>query len=326
MKIDRVLVVGGSGFIGRHVVSQLAAHGLRVRVPARRAERAAHLLVLPGVDVVQADINMPGELERLAPGCDAVVNLVGILHSRPAAANRPGGEHCGPDFYAAHVELPQRIVAACRAAGVKRLLHMSALGASRDAPSEYLRSKAMGEEAVLAAADLAVTVLRPSVVFGPEDAFLNMFALLAMLTPVLAIARPDARFQPVYVGDVARVILSSLASRESHESFGRRYDLCGPRVYTLRALVEYVCSITGRRRLVIGLGERLSCLQAWVLEKLPGSLMTRDNLRSMEIPSVCDCALPFGIVATALESVAPLYLARAAPLERYDDMRHRARR
>ena len=310
MKFDNVLVVGGSGFIGRHLVAALAARGIRVTVPSRRRERAKHLILLPTVDVVEADVFTPGALERLVAGKQAVVNLAGILHG---------------DFHRLHVELPQAIVNACRAHGVKRLLHMSALGASRDAPSEYLRTKALGEEVTLAATDLETTVLRPSVVFGPEDRFLNLFAQLSRFLAVLAVACPRAQFQPVYVGDVARVVATALGETES---FGKRYDLCGPHLCTLRQLVDYVCAVTGRRRLVLGLSPRLSLLQAWVLEHLPGKLMTRDNVRSMQIANVCaeGCKLPFGIVPQALEAIAPSYLAPSGPRERYPKLRWRAGR
>ena len=286
------MLLGGAGFLGRHLAAELARRDVEVTVPSRRRERAKHLIVLPAVDVVEADINAPGVLERLARGHDAVINLVGMLHG---------------NFERAHVELPKAIVAACRANGVARLLHVSALGAAPDAPSEYLRSKARGEKVVLGAEGLAVTVFRPSVVFGPEDRFLNTFAGLARYLPVLALACPQARFQPVYVGDVARAMAEALGEPEAH---GKRYDLCGPREYTLKALVEYACAATGRHRLVLGLPPSLSYLQARLLEWSPGPLMTRDNFHSMQVPNVCaqDCTLPFGLAPTALEAVAPAYL------------------
>ena len=308
MKHSKILVVGGSGFIGRHLVAALAAGGAEVSVPTRRRERAKHLILLPTVEVVEADLLQPGTLAGLAAGCDAVVNLVGVLHSRRGRKQERGPNDYGPDFARAHVEVPLAVVAACRAAGVRRLLHVSALGAARQAPSEYLRSKGVGEEVVLAADDLASTVFRPSVVFGPDDRFLNLFARLAALAPVLAVACPRARFQPVYVGDVVQ---SMLAALERPESAGKRYDLCGPKVYTLAQLVRYACAAAGRRRLVIGLPDSLSYLQAWMMEWLPVPLMTRDNYRSMQVPSVCDCALPFGISPTTLETAAPAWLARA---------------
>ena len=307
MRHGNLLVVGGAGFVGRHLVAALVRRGARVTVPTRRRERAKHLLPLPTVEVLECDIGAAGELERLAAGKDAVVNLVGVLHSRRGRPDERGPNDYGPDFAYAHVELPQAVVRACRAAGVKRLLHMSALGADPQGPSEYLRSKGIGERAVLAADDLAVTVFQPSVIFGPEDAFLNLFAALARVLPVLALACPEARFQPVYVADVAQAFVAAL---DAHASYGRRYTLCGPRRYTLRELVQAVCRTTGRRRLVIGLGDRLSYLQARMLELVPlVKLMTRDNYYSMQVPSVCDGEFPFGIEPAALEAVAPAWLA-----------------
>ena len=176
---------------------------------------------------------------------------------------------------------------------------------------------------MLAADDLAATVFRPSVIFGPEDRFLNLFAQLVALFPVLPLGSPGARFQPVYVGDVVRAFLAAL---ESREAAGKRYDLCGPREYTLRALLEQVCRITGRRRLIVGLPDSLSYLQASTMEFLPGTPLTRDNYHSMQVPSVCDCAFPFGIQPVALETAAPAWLAPAGPRERYPQLRWRARR
>ena len=308
MKADKVLVLGGSGFIGRHLVAQLARREMSVTVPSRRRERAKHLILLPTVDVVEANVGDHAMLERLVRGQDAVVNLVGILHG---------------DFERAHAELPQAIVAACRAAGVRRLLHMSALGADVQGPSEYQRSKAKGEQAVREAKDLDVTVFRPSVAFGPEDRFLNRFAAMARFMPVLAVPCPQARFQPVYVGDVARAMAAALDDNASH---AKVYELGGPHEYTLKQLVELVCSLTERRRLVIGLPEWASRMQAFALEKLPGRLLTRDNYRSMQVPNTTRSPFPFGIVPQALEAVAPAYLLPSGPRERYPQLRWRARR
>ncbi|MGH8688778.1 MAG: complex I NDUFA9 subunit family protein [Burkholderiales bacterium] len=323
MRARDVLVVGGAGFVGRHLVAQLASRGVRVTVPARRPERARPLFLLPTVEVVQADVLAPGVLARLADGRDAVVNLAGILHSRRGRPDERGPNDYGPDFARAHVELAQAVVNACRAAGVKRLLHMSALGADPNAPSEYLRSKGIGERVALAAEDLAVAVFRPSVIFGPEDRFLNLFASLSQFLPVLALASPEARFQPVWVRDVAAALVAALDSRETA---GRRFGLCGPRQYTLRQLVETVCAITRRRRLILGLGPRLSSLQARCMELLPVKLLTRDNLRSMQVPSVCEGAFPFGIEPSALEAVAPEWLGASGPHGRYPSLRRQAGR
>jgi len=323
MKVGAVLAVGGAGFIGRHLVASLAAAGIRVTVPSRRRERAKHLILLPTVDVVEADIMAPGVLQRLCAGKQVVYNLVGILHSRRGRRDERGPNDYGPDFARVHVELPQAIVAACRTMGVRRLLHVSALGASPAGPSEYLRSKGIGEQAVLAAEDFDVTVFRPSVVFGPEDTFLNRFASMIRLLPVMAVPCPEAKFQPVYVGDVARALHFAL---EEPEARGKAYELCGPRVYTMKQLVESVCAMTGRHRLIIGLPDRLSYLQAWMLEHLPGKLMTRDNYRSMQVANTSDAPFPFHLQPQALEAVAPAYLAPSGPRERYPQLRWRARR
>ena len=320
MKQKNFLVVGGAGFVGRHLVAALAARGARVTVPTRRRERAKHLILLPTVDVVEVERLDARVLAGLAAGRDAVVNLAGVLHSPRARSGERGPNHYGPAFAQTHVELAQALVGACREGGVKRLLHMSALGADPKAPSEFLRSKGFGEQAVLAADDLEATVFRPSVIFGPEDQFLNLFAQLAAVLPVLALGSPGARFQPVYVGDVVKAMLAAL---ENREAAGKRYDLCGPKQYTLRQLVELVGAITGRRRLVIGLPEGMSYLQAWMIELLPVQLLTRDNYYSMQVPSVCDCAFPFGIQPALLEAVAPSWLAPAGPRERIAGSRER---
>lgn len=325
MRYSRILVLGGSGFVGRHLVAALSAQSIQVTVPARRRERAKQLILLPTVTVEEADVGDAQALAQLASGHDAVINLIGVLHSRRGRADERGPHDYGPDFAHAHVEVAQAAVAACRKAGVRRLLHMSALGAAPQAPSEYLRSKGVGEQAVMAAEDLAVTVMRPSVIFGPDDRFLNLFVELAAVLPVLALACPQARFQPVYVNDVVRVFLAAL---ESPQAIGKRYDLCGPRQYTLEQLVEYACATSGRKRPIVGLNDRMSYLQAWLMEFSPGPLMTRDNYRSMQVPNVCSegAALPLGIAPTALEAVAPAWLAPDAPRTRYPRLRWRARR
>jgi NADH dehydrogenase len=264
------------------------------------------------VDVVEADVHAPPTLDRLVAPVDAVISLVGILHG---------------DFQRAHVELPRQLVEACRRHGVRRLVHVSALQADPAGPSAYLRSKGEGEQLVLAAQgdDLQTTIMRPSVIFGREDHFLNLFAGLARRLPVVVLASPRARFQPVHVDDVARAIVASLGEVRT---FGQRYDLCGPRVYTLRQLVEYVVHAAGLRRPVIGLSPSLSMLQAAVLEHLPGKLMTRDNVRSMTVDNVCDCGFPavFGFAPTPMDAVVPLYISGATPRARYRWFRFRARR
>jgi NADH dehydrogenase len=303
-----VLVLGGTGFVGRHVVPKLVAAGHRVVVPTRRRDRARPLFLLPTCTVVEADIHDRGALARLARGTDALVNLVGILHES------------GRDTFArAHVELPRNAIAACRDAGVRRLVHMSALNAAPDGPSRYQRSK--GEaEALVEASGLDWTIFRPSVIFGRGDSFLSMFAKLVRLMPVVALASADARFQPVWIGDVAHCFATAV---DDPRTVGQRYDLCGPAVYTLRELVAKIGAITGHPRPIVPLGPGLSSLQARVLELLPGPLMTRDNLASMTQDNVCDCPFPplFGIDPAAVEQVAPGYLAPTSIRSPYDDFR-----
>ena len=247
-------------------------------------------------------------LARYAAGATASINLVGVLHERGRQS-----------FERAHVELPGLLVAACKGAGVRRILHLSALGAGADAPSRYLRSKAAGEAAI-AASGLAWTLFRPSVIFGPEDTFLNLFAKLSRLLPVIALAGANARFQPVYVGDVAACMAAALSDDETS---GQRYDLCGPHVYTLEQLVRYVGEVTGATRPIVPLGPKLSSLQARVMEWLPGPLLTRDNLLSMQRDNVCDCAFPsrFGVAPSPIEAIAPGWLAPASRSSRFDSYR-----
>lgn len=312
MQISQICVIGGAGFVGRHLCQQLAAQGYRVRVPTRDRERAKALILLPTVDVVVADVQDPAALAAMVRGCDAVINLVGVLHD---ASGKRG-------FAAAHVELARKVVAACRANKVRRLLQMSAFGAAMDAPSAYLRSK--GEaETIVRESGLDFTIFRPSVIFGPDDSFLNMFACLLRALPVIALASPGARFQPVYVDDVAAAFVRALPDMKT---FGQSYALCGPQRYTLRELVAYVGRITGRQRPILGLNRALSYCQAYAMEWLPVKLMTRDNLRSMEVDSVSDSVFPFGIKPRALEAVAPMWLATRTPRARYQRFRNAAGR
>lgn len=324
MKHQRILAIGGSGFIGRYVVDRLAARVASIVVPTRRRDRVKQLIVLPTADVVEADIHDPVVLGRLVSDCDAVINLVGVLHGDYPPANLP----YGPQFLQAHVELPRRIVAACERHGVRRLLHVSALGADPKGPSMYLRSKGDGERAAQSSSLLETTVFRPSVVFGREDRFLNLFAQMARFLPVLAIGRPDARFQPVWVSDVASAIVNCL---DNVETYGRTYELCGPRTYTLRELVQFAARASGHRRLVLGLPDAIAKVMAWVFEQLPGQIMSRDNLDSLQVDSVATRqpywpAPELGIRPTPMEPEAVLYLAGLHPRTRFGGFRARARR
>jgi uncharacterized protein YbjT (DUF2867 family) len=316
MNIRAILLLGGTGFIGSHLADRLTAQGYRLVVPTRRRERGKHLALLPTVDLVQANIHDPAVLTELMRGVDAVINLVGVLHSK-------SGRPYGADFAKVHVDLPQKIVSACNAMGIQRLLHVSALGASAQAPSEYLRSKADGEVAIRRAA-APWTIFRPSVVFGQGDRFINLFAELARKFPVLPLAGANARFQPVFVGDVVEAIVRSLTL---DASFEQAYELAGPKIYSLQDLVRYVAELTGHRRPIVPLSDRLGMLQAAMLECLPGALMSRDNVRSMQVDSIASAEpLPFGMQATTLEAVAPGYLGRHTSRPNFDLWRRSAGR
>ena len=305
---QRIVVLGGSGFVGRHLVARLVAAGHRVVVPTRRREAAKHLLVLPTVDVLEENINDPQALARVLAGADTVVNLVAILNEAGRST-----------FTGVHVDLVRSVVGACHVAKVPRLLHMSALGADPAGPSQYLKTKA-GGEAVVMASGLRWTIFRPSIIFGREDAFLNLFAQLSRSLPVIALAAPNARFQPIYVEDVAHCIVQSVTDDLTVQT---RYDLCGPKVYTMRQLVAYAGEVSGAVRPIVPLGPGLSKLQATLLEHLPGKLMSRDNLLSTQKDNVCDCPFPavFGIAPVSLEAVAPQYLSPGAQRSAFDAYR-----
>jgi len=319
MELKKVLLIGGSGFVGGWIANRLSARGIRVTIPTRHRDNTKQVILLPTVYTVEADVHDPQVLASLMHDVDAVINLVGILHD--GDSSQPYGKR----FAAAHVELPRKILAAMKQAGVRRLVHMSALKAAVDAPSAYLRSKGEGEALVGAAMDqFDITVFRPSVIFGPGDSFLNTFATLLKLFPVLPLGGAGARFQPVYVGDVADAFAGCLGDRAT---FGQTYDLCGPRVYTLREMVEYTGKLIGRQRLVINLPDGLAKLQAGVLGLLPNPPMSPDNLRSMQVDNVTDGQHNYpSWNPQRLEAVAPAYLSAIALRLRLDGYRCRAGR
>ena len=309
---QRIVIAGGSGFVGDHVVAKLSGAGHDVLVLTRRRERARHLLLLPTVRVVEVDPYDPAALAHWTRHASAAINLVGVLHRR------------GRDtFERVHVEFVRTFTAACRNAGVSRFVHMSALGAGADAPSAYLRSKAAGE-AIVAESGLAATIFRPSVIFGRGDSFLTLFARLAQVFPLIPLACARARFQPVFVGDVAACFAQAIVD---DGTIGNCYALCGPKAYTLEALVRYVAETSGHPRPIVPLGPTLANLQARVMEWLPGPLLTRDNLASMQQDSVCEGAFPaeFGIDPAPVEAIAPEYLAPIALHSRFDTFRAQAR-
>lgn len=304
-----ILLIGGTGFVGTAVARQLVAAGHRLRLATRHRDRCKHLLTLPTAEVVEANVHDPVALATLMQGQDAIVSMVGILRG---------------NFMRAHAELPAKIAAAAAQAGIRRIVHISALGAAADAPSQYLRSKAAGEVA-LKASGLDVTLLQPSVIFGQGDSFLTLFAGLQKMAPVLPLACPNARFQPVWVEDVAATVVACL---HTPASIGQTYALGGPASYSLRELVHYAGTVAGRAAPIVGLPDSLSYLQALLMELLPGGPMTRDNYYSMQQPNVCATvpSLPFGRPAAALEAIAPTYLRTGGHRAANDRYRMYARR
>jgi len=319
MRHQTIAVVGGSGFIGSHLVNALVEAGKNVRVATRRRYNARHLTLLP-IDVIEADVLDPLQLAAFVENADAVVNLVGTLHGG-------SGAPYGAGFAKLHVELPAKLVAACEGKGVHRLIHVSALGADSRGPSMYLRSKGDGEKAIHASASLAATIFRPSVVFGPEDQFLNRFALLQKLAPVIPLAMPDAKFQPVFVGDVSKAIVNVL---DLDAANGRSYELGGPSVYTLEQLLNYCGDVVGRHARIVRLPNAFARMQALSFELAPGTpVITRDNLDSMKVDSVLSGPLApeLGIDEPAsIEAMAPLFLGNASLRTRLNSFRASAGR
>ena len=292
-----ILVLGGTGFVGRHVCEKLQREGWAITVPTRRARNAQSVQHLPRLTVIEANAHEEATLARLLPGHDAVVNLIAILHGTETAFER------------VHVELPQKLARACVATGVTRLVHISALGVALDSPSRYQRSKARGEAALRTAA-LDLTVLRPSVIFGAGDRFLNLFAQLQSIFPVVPLAGAQARFQPVWVEDVAHAVVASL---QQNSSIGQTYECAGPEVLTLADLVRIAGRYGSSQRPILPLPMALGRLQAMLMELAPGEpLMSRDNLAAMSVDNVASGQWPdlkaLGIHPASVHTVAPTYL------------------
>lgn len=301
MRNKVVTVFGGSGFVGRYVVQRLAERGATIRVPTRHPERALHLKPMGAVGqiVPQAwNAQVEGEVDRVLAGADAAVNLIGILFEPRAG-----------DFDRLQARLPGAIGAAATRLGVKRVVQLSAIGADPQSSSVYARTKAEGEAALKAAYPQA-TILRPSIVFGPEDGFFNRFARMTQLSPALPlIGGGRTRYQPVYVGDVADAVLAAL-SRD--DAAGRTFELGGPTVYTFKELMAYILKVTGRRRLLLTLSFDLARLQARFLQYLPEPPLTADQIELLKHDNVVTPGVPgleeLGVQPTPVEVVVPQYL------------------
>ncbi len=316
MKRYNICILGGTGFVGKHLVSRLAGEGHQIRVLTRHRERHRDLLVLPTVELVQGDIHNESFLKQYFAGQQVIINLVGILNET---------SHNGKGFQRAHVQLVQKIIQACEKNHVRRVLHMSALNATgKKKLSHYLLSKGQAEDLLHIIDTLQATSLRPSVIFGAGDSFFNRFYRLLRFTPfVLPLACPHARFAPIYVGDVVEAFVHCL---HDPRTIGQRYDLCGPKVYTLKQLVQYVASFLHHQPAVLGLSYSLSKLQAYIMEYMPGKPFSCDNFQSLQADSVCKDPFPaiFDLQPRSIEAIVPNYLTRQGQRENLTTYRSRA--
>lgn len=313
----KICVLGGTGFVGRHLVARLVEKGWQVTVLTRQLNRCCPLSILPTVKLVAVNnLYDQAELNQVVAGHDVVVNLIAIL-------NETGRD--GRGFEKVHVDLVKKIVTACQANQIKRLLHVSALNSGAPNSSHYLRTKGEGETIVHAASDLHVTSFKPSVIFGEDDEFFNRFINLLKFTYVFPLACPQAKFAPVWVNDVVNAMINSI---DRPQCFGKRYTLCGTKVYTLQQLVEYAAKLAGLSRLIIPLGNRLSYLQAAVFERVPGKPLSLDNYHSLQIDSVCSENLwsQLSVTPHAIEAIMPQYFQTVTTRAQYSRYREQARR
>lgn len=313
----KIMVLGGSGFVGSHLARRLAGDEHEITIVTRYAAGCRHLTIVPGVTVRQFNPYDPATLAAELQGHDAAINLVGILNERGFG---------GQGFRRAHVELVEILIGACVESGVRRLIQMSALNAGTG-PSHYLKTR--GEaEALLSRAQadgrLSTTVFRPSTIFGPDDSFLNRFATLLRISPVLPLARPGARFAPVYVGDVVEAFALTL---DDPASFGETFELCGSEVWTLIDLVRWLRDQLDLNRAVVGLPDPLGRLQALAFDFVPGKPFSSDNFASLKVDSVCheNGFERLGISPWGLSEMAPTWLGQDTKQARYQRFRSRAR-
>jgi uncharacterized protein YbjT (DUF2867 family) len=319
MKNNRVCILGGTGFVGRHLTATLASMGIKCKIPSRHIEPNKAMLLYGQVELVKANIFELEQLTSLFSDCDAVINLVGILNE-----NSKGG------FQRAHLDLTRLVIDACKQAKIPRLLHMSALNANASGNlSTYLRTKGEAQNLVMSDSvrqdGINATSFGPSVIFGPDDSFFNRFAgLLKLLPGPFPLACADSRFAPVYINDVARAFTEALHNRNT---WGRHYDLCGPRIFSLRQLVKYTAEQLELKRPIIALPDMLARLQGHLLGHFPGKPFSYDNYLSLQLDSVCsgDSGLEaLGIEPTDIDAVVPYYLGQSSERSRYPQLRRLA--
>lgn len=296
MSQHKISILGGTGFVGTWLSTRLCQNDTQVTLLVRNAQRAKHLAVLPNIKFIECDIYNHQHLEKYLADTDVAINLVGILNERG---------HKGDGFRRAHIELPRKILRACQHNKVPRLLHMSALHADANTgPSHYLRSKGDGENNLHTfAGNCAVTSFRPSVIFGPGDSFFNRFASLLKVMPgIFPLACGHARFAPVFVGDVVDAFINAM---DDKSTYGQRFDLCGPEVFTLHELVAYTARIAGTRTHIVDLPNFLARIQAYIMEYVPGKPFSIDNYNSLRVDSVCERGTR---MPTSISSVVPWYI------------------
>ncbi len=308
----KIVLLGGSGFVGRNLLSALTQRGHQCTVLSRDPERCRDIRLMPRTTLRRTNPYDVEALTEAVDGADAAINLVGIL-------NESG--RSGKGFERAHVELTQNLVQSCEDAGVERYIQVSALGADTDSPeaSHYLRTKCRAEQ-VVRDSRLRYTIVRPSVIFGVNDSFFNRFASLLRWVPVLPVACPNALMQPVWVGDVAEAVCRML---ETPESIGQAYPLVGPGKYKLIELVRYTAKVIGKKRLIFGLPDFVSRLQGLVFDFIPGKPFSSDNYRSLKVDNVsaANALTEFGIEPRPVEGYVRNYLRGSSRQQRLSDIR-----
>ena len=309
--------MGGTGFLGQTLAAHLIKLGYQVSIPTRQRESFRELLVLPGLQLVQANTHIEVDLKRALQGSDAVINLVGILNETRSSTQK---------FHTAHVEFTERLINACKDVGIQRYIQVSALKAEPEtSPSEYLRTKGQAE-ALVQKSTLNTTVFRPSVIFGSKDSFVNKFAaLLKLPIPLFFVPVPNARFAPVYVNDVVEGIARSI---DNPETFKKRYSCCGPKIYSMRELIQLIAGTMGVKRKIIGLNPFLSKFLAGFLGMMPGKPFSKDNYYSLQVNNICENngLVKLGIKPVSLESVIPTYLQQRDANLSFDEFRRTAGR
>ncbi len=289
-------VLGGSGFVGSELCAQLVDAGYSIKLITRNIDKCRHLKVLPSLSIIQVNDFHANTLTSALKDCHALINLIGIL-------NEKGSD--GKEFHQIHVDITRAVLNACENAKISRLLQLSALNAHADGPSHYLRSKGKAENYLktFSGPQVNYTIFKPSVIFGKGDSFLNRFAnLLKTIPGVFPLACANARFAPVYVGDVAKSIVVSV---DDKTTYNKSYELCGPNIYSLKELVQYTANICRYKRIVLGLPMFLSRLQATIFEYMPGKPFSKDNFNSLKLDSICSQCSP---CTTSLQAIAPTYL------------------